>query len=70
MLDHEITLNLFSFRKEMRAWSKVMVERIRVLKPLIICFNGKGIYEIFNGGKCEIGVQPNPVEGTDTVSTS
>ena len=52
----------------MREWSKVMIERIRELKPLIVCFNGKGIYEIFHGSKCELGLQPEPVEGTDTVS--
>ena len=52
----------------MREWSKVMIQRIRELNPLIVCFNGKGIYEIFNGGKCTVGLQPEPVEGTDTVS--
>ena len=51
----------------MQAWSKVMIERLRELKPLIICFNGKGIYETFCGSKCELGLQPEPVDGTDTV---
>ena len=54
----------------MQLWSKVMIERIRELKPLIVCFNGKGIYEIFNGNKCELGLQPDPVTGTDTVSSA
>ena len=55
-------------RKEMQLWSKVMIERIRELKPLIVCFNGKGIYEIFCGNKCQLGLQPEPVDGTDTVT--
>ena len=58
---------LLGFRKEMQLWSKVWIERIRELKPLIVCFNGKGIYEIFKGNKCEVGLQPEPVTGTDTV---
>ena len=60
-------LFLFASRKEMQLWSKVWIERIRELKPLIVCFNGKGIYEIFKGNKCELGLQPDPVLGTDTV---
>lgn len=51
----------------MREWSAVMIERMKELKPLVACFNGKGIYEIFSGGKCIVGVQPNPLPGTDTV---
>lgn len=51
----------------MREWSAVMIERMKELKPLVACFNGKGIYEIFNGGKCTVGVQPNPLPGTETV---
>ena len=54
-------------RKEMREWSAVMIERMKDLKPLVACFNGKGIYEIFSGGKCEVGVQAQPLPGTDTV---
>ena len=30
-------------RKEIKEWSKVMIERMQELKPLIICFNGKGL---------------------------
>ena len=57
-----------SSRKEMRDWSKVMIERLKELKPLIVCFNGKGIYEIFSGSKCDLGLQTEPVDGTDIVS--
>jgi len=51
----------------MREWSAVMIERMKELRPLVACFNGKGIYEIFNGGKCTVGIQPEPLPGTDTV---
>jgi len=57
-------------RKEIREWSKVMVERMKELNPLVACFNGKGIYEIFSGQKCEVGVQEHPLPGTDTVGHS
>ena len=52
----------------MRDWSKVMIERLKELKPLVVCFNGKGIYEIFSGSKCDLGLQTEPVDGTDIVS--
>ena len=29
-------------RKEMKEWSLVMIERMKELKPLVACFNGKG----------------------------
>lgn len=46
-----------------------MIERMKELKPLVACFNGKGIYEIFSGvKKCEVGTQTEPLPGTDTVS--
>lgn len=65
---HTVRMLLRTYhRKEMREWSAVMIERMKELKPLVACFNGKGIYEIFNGGKCTVGVQPNPLPGTDTV---
>ena len=53
-------------RKEMKEWSKVMIERMKELKPLVACFNGKGIYEIFSGKKCEVGIQPDPLPDTET----
>ena len=46
-----------------------MVERIKDLKPLIACFNGKGTYESFSGDKCEWGLQSDPIPGTSTVSS-
>ena len=52
----------------MKECSKVMIERMKDLKPLVACFNGKGIYEVFSGGKCELGLQPQPLPETKTVS--
>ena len=46
----------------------MMIERMKDLKPLVACFNGKGIYEIFSGGKCTVGLQEQPLPGTETVS--
>ncbi len=46
----------------------MMIERMKELKPLVACFNGKGIYEIFSGAKCVVGLQSLPLPGTDTVS--
>ena len=45
-----------------------MTERLKELKPLIACFNSKGTYESYFGDKCDWGLQPEPIPGTDTVS--
>lgn len=63
-------LHLFYFiRKEMKEWSTIMLQKMAELKPLVLCFNGKGIYEIYRGKKCEIGIQDERLPGTDTVKT-
>lgn len=62
-------LYLFLFRKEMKEWSQIMLQKMAELKPLVLCFNGKGIYEIYRGKKCEIGIQEERLPGTDTVKT-
>ncbi|XP_070557689.1 G/T mismatch-specific thymine DNA glycosylase-like [Ptychodera flava] len=55
-------------RKEIKEGGKLLLKKIQQYKPKIVCFNGKGIYEIFSGKKdFEIGRQPEPIEGTDTV---
>jgi TDG/mug DNA glycosylase family protein len=55
-------------RKEIEEWSRVMTERIKELRPLIVCFNGKGTYENYLDDKCDWGLQPEPILGTNTVS--
>ena len=64
------SLYLFHYRKEMKEWSEIMLQRMAELKPLVLCFNGKGIYEIYRGKKCEIGIQEERLPGTDTVKTN
>ncbi|PIK53004.1 putative integrator complex subunit 3-like isoform X2 [Apostichopus japonicus] len=55
-------------RKEIKEGAQIMVEKIKKYRPLIACFNGKGIYEIFSGKKdFEVGRQPETIPGTDTV---
>lgn len=44
-------------RAEIKAGKDSLQQMVRTLKPLILCFNGKGIYEIFSGKKCQTGQQ-------------
>ncbi|XP_028518611.1 G/T mismatch-specific thymine DNA glycosylase [Exaiptasia diaphana] len=57
--------NHFIFRKEIKDGVEDLISKIKRLKPLVACFNGKGIYEIFSRSKCEIGNQPECIPGTD-----
>jgi len=50
-------------KKEIAAGKVSLMELIKRLKPLVLCFNGKGIYEIFSGGKCNVGRQVD-IHGT------
>ncbi|KXJ15619.1 G/T mismatch-specific thymine DNA glycosylase [Exaiptasia diaphana] len=52
-------------RKEIKDGVEDLISKIKRLKPLVACFNGKGIYEIFSRSKCEIGNQPDCIPGTD-----
>ncbi|XP_033100399.1 uncharacterized protein LOC117103883 isoform X2 [Anneissia japonica] len=55
-------------KKEIKEGAKILLEKVKQFKPKIAVFNGKGIYEVFNGSKnFEVGRQPEPMEGTDTV---
>ena len=31
--------------------------KLTPLRPRMVCFNGKGIYEVFSGKPCEVGLQ-------------
>jgi len=44
-------------KKEIADGKEATLQMIARLKPLVVCFNGKGIYEIFSGGKCVVGRQ-------------
>lgn len=56
-------------RKEIKEGSRLLLDKIRKFQPKIAVFNGKLIFEVFSGKKdfC-FGKQPEPVEGTNTVS--
>ncbi|KAI7872564.1 uracil-DNA glycosylase-like protein [Spinellus fusiger] len=47
---------------EQRAGIPVLNEKIQKCRPKVVCFVGKGIYEIYKGGKCSsLGLQPDPI---------
>jgi len=50
---------------EMGAGAAVLREKLRACRPLVICFNGKGIYEAFAGRKkIALGRQPETLDGS------
>lgn len=54
-------------RQEMRDGKDALIRKVEQYKPLIVCFNGKVIYELFSGSKCTVGRQKDPIPGTNTV---
>ncbi|CAB4038630.1 G T mismatch-specific thymine DNA glycosylase-like [Paramuricea clavata] len=54
-------------RAEIKQGKEDLIEKIKNCKPLVTCFNGKGIYEIFSGKKCVLGRQKETVPGTNSV---
>lgn len=54
-------------RKEMRDGKEALIQKVEQYKPLIVCFNGKVIYETFSGSKCKVGRQKDPIPGTTSV---
>lgn len=58
-------------RKEIKEGSQILLEKIKRFKPKIAVFNGKLIFEVFSGKKdFNFGKQPEPIDGTNTVSFS
>ncbi|PFX29301.1 Myosin-1 [Stylophora pistillata] len=53
-------------RQEMRDGKGELIRKVELYKPLIVCFNGKVIYELFSGSKCTVGRQKDPIPGTNT----
>jgi mismatch-specific thymine-DNA glycosylase len=45
--------------EEMREGAQRLEGRLRRVRPRLICFNGKGIYEAFSGRRCSMGLQPD-----------
>jgi mismatch-specific thymine-DNA glycosylase len=49
----------------MRADAPVLREKLLACRPGIVCFNGKGIYEVFSGRKnIALGLQEETLEGS------
>jgi TDG/mug DNA glycosylase family protein len=42
---------------ELRAGAKELRRKLIECAPRVVCFNGKGIYEVFAGHRCELGAQ-------------
>jgi TDG/mug DNA glycosylase family protein len=52
-------------RDEMRAGAEALRQKLIDLRPLVICFNGKGIYEVFaDRKKVALGLQEETLEGS------
>jgi len=47
--------------KEMREGVAVLREKILRYRPGVVCFNGKRIFEVFAGRRCQLGLQPERV---------
>jgi TDG/mug DNA glycosylase family protein len=48
---------------EFRAGREALREKIRYVHPLVVAFNGKGVYEKFAGKSCKLGVQDETIAG-------
>jgi len=47
--------------EEMREGVARLREKILRYQPRIVCFNGKRIFEVFAGRRCQLGLQPERV---------
>ena len=45
-------------REEMEAGAARLREKLHRYRPRVVCFNGKAIYEVFAGRRCQLGLQP------------
>lgn len=49
--------------EELRRGAERLRRHLRRFRPRVVCFNGKGIYEVFAGRRCGYGLQPERAEG-------
>ncbi|CAF4701646.1 unnamed protein product, partial [Rotaria socialis] len=55
------------FRDEITAGAELLMQKIKMYRPKIVVFNGRGIYEVYAGNKhFHYGKQPELFLGTDT----
>ncbi|XP_065066751.1 G/T mismatch-specific thymine DNA glycosylase-like [Rhopilema esculentum] len=52
--------------QEIKAGIEEMNRKVAETNPVIVCFNGKGIYEVFSKKKCNVGLQSNRYPGTNS----
>lgn len=50
-------------RSEFRNGRAALVRKLRRVRPRVVAFNGKGVYELFCGGNCSLGLQPEQLCG-------
>jgi thymine-DNA glycosylase len=50
---------------EMRKGAERLRKKLRTYRPKIVCFNGKRIYEVFVGRRCDFGLQPEKYAGAE-----
>jgi TDG/mug DNA glycosylase family protein len=50
-------------RAEMEAGGRRLRAKLRRARPRAVCFNGKRIYEVFSGARCDLGRQPERLDG-------
>ena len=50
-------------REELEAGAARLREKLGRYRPRVVCFNGKLIYEVFAGRRCQLGLQPERWEG-------
>ena len=46
---------------ELRRGAKALERKLLRCRPRVVCFNGKRIYEVFSGGPCAFGRQPDRI---------
>ncbi len=56
-------------RDEITAGAEILMQKIKMYRPKIVAFNGRGIYEVYAGNKhFHYGKQPDLFPETETVS--
>jgi len=50
-------------RDELRAGARSLRRKLERIRPRVVCFNGKRIYEVYAGHSCAFGIQPETIAG-------
>jgi TDG/mug DNA glycosylase family protein len=48
---------------ELVAGAEALRRKLRRYRPRVVCFNGKLIYEVFAGRRCDFRLQPERIDG-------